>query len=918
MMRRNYIFCFLAFISLTFGQVMLSPIPQHAPLVETGDSPFRTGGNKLIANPGLLPAYYQSQIYARYEKMYWGIDNLSEASLAANYSLTNMAAGMTMNTFSQNMMTETTIRMMYGQRIGQASSIMREENKLGTFAGIMTTIHLRAYNQDNFQLEDPDDPLLSDGLSKFNISAGIGLFMREEWGELFMAATELNQPNMALDEDVQDRIPMSIQMGSNIPVFDKMLLSPLVSWHPVYEDMAKDFSASLAMSYIVTDGITVRFGGGNDELSFKGSYQFEERKGLFVTYEAEYPLHGIQNTSHKFGVGYRLEPPPPLYPDLVIKEINIEGTPIPAKENKILIQVKNKGRRPASGYKIAVFIDGKLYETIDGNKTDAGGDSYANIVWTPDEEGDFRIVARVDDDGTTYPKYNGDILELDEENNEASTQRKIFGKPSLDIDVEKKQFRLTQLISITEDEPMIPLVFFEKYSSEIDSRFEQMLRVVAKRISRNPNATLVIYGYYSSDEEMGQELAEKRANNIRNWLVNFDPELDYRVFISRSHQYDKPRAVKEKFQGTRDGRIYTAQENRRAKIDVQSKSEFSKSFNNIEDITEQEIQKAREILEHNPDYDLILQGDNLEECIDKEKLLLSRLGNKYKDKIFSQTTDNFENGNCKLTAIASGIIFKPIRRMSKADDYIIDKEWDEAFINLKPKSETDIQQFEVEIHDMNGNIVQSKTLSGDKRSKSWNWRDRTGKYASPEESFTVHAELIDQYGQKARAISDTLEVVVKNKSDVKEKLILSQFTFAGAKSEIDYGASRVEYLARRLIDMIEDESGGKILVSGHTDVVGVANSHLRLSNERAQEQGRLFRKYLRHILDLPTDEALTDWFKRNNFDFVMKGFGSQRPYTITRRQDGFEKEITIGDNEKPEGRIANRRVEIEFIPSGAN
>jgi len=133
---------------------------------------------------------------------------------------------------------------------------------------------------------------------------------------------------------------------------------------------------------------------------------------------------------------------------------------------------------------------------------------------------------------------------------------------------------------------------------------------------------------------------------------------------------------------------------------------------------------------------------------------------------------------------------------------------------------------------------------------------------------------------------------------------------------MEYGFCRTEYLARKLIKYLRDQKHGTIRISGHTDVIGTITGNQTLSEQRAKEQSEIFRSYLIHLLGFSNENELDKWFEERSFAFEYRGYGSQKPYTVTRRKDNKENEILIGINELPEGRIANRRIEIEFIPHG--
>jgi outer membrane protein OmpA-like peptidoglycan-associated protein len=87
-------------------------------------------------------------------------------------------------------------------------------------------------------------------------------------------------------------------------------------------------------------------------------------------------------------------------------------------------------------------------------------------------------------------------------------------------------------------------------------------------------------------------------------------------------------------------------------------------------------------------------------------------------------------------------------------------------------------------------------------------------------------------------------------------------------------------------EILEKQSQVKVRIEGHTDSDGETQANQRLSQKRVEA----VKKYLVSIFEL------------NAANLIPVGYGETRP---------------IGDNKKPAGRLANRRVEIKvLIPAG--
>lgn len=111
----------------------------------------------------------------------------------------------------------------------------------------------------------------------------------------------------------------------------------------------------------------------------------------------------------------------------------------------------------------------------------------------------------------------------------------------------------------------------------------------------------------------------------------------------------------------------------------------------------------------------------------------------------------------------------------------------------------------------------------------------------------------------------------------------SMSLFDSGKAQLKPGSTRALV---DTLEMIKAHPDKRILVAGHTDNSGDATANLKLSNARAA--------------------ALRDWLIEASgiaaTQFAVQGYGDTRP---------------IADNDTPEGRAKNRRVEITLVPDMA-
>ncbi|QYD73921.1 OmpA family protein [Paraburkholderia edwinii] len=111
----------------------------------------------------------------------------------------------------------------------------------------------------------------------------------------------------------------------------------------------------------------------------------------------------------------------------------------------------------------------------------------------------------------------------------------------------------------------------------------------------------------------------------------------------------------------------------------------------------------------------------------------------------------------------------------------------------------------------------------------------------------------------------------------------SMSLFDSGNAQLKPGSTRALVSA---LEMIRSHPGKRILVAGHTDATGAPDSNLRLSIARAAA----VRDWLIDASGMPATQ------------FAIQGYGDTRP---------------VANNDAPEGRAKNRRVEITLVPEAA-
>ncbi len=142
------------------------------------------------------------------------------------------------------------------------------------------------------------------------------------------------------------------------------------------------------------------------------------------------------------------------------------------------------------------------------------------------------------------------------------------------------------------EKSFVPVVFFEKTSSDVGMRFDAMLTTIAARLTENPELRVEIRGYYhpaGDDGADGEMLAMMRAKAVRDRITKFAPEISSRVIAQPTTD------AKQLFRG-QHGSLDAAiqRENMRAEISlVPIAQKHSSAFEN-------DVYRLERVLSDNP------------------------------------------------------------------------------------------------------------------------------------------------------------------------------------------------------------------------------------------------------------------------------------------------------------------------------
>jgi hypothetical protein len=257
------------------------------------------------------------------------------------------------------------------------------------------------------------------------------------------------------------------------------------------------------------------------------------------------------------------------------KIIPTQTLPEPGKayQGKVKVTLVNRGSCDATDFKIQivdtiscefcppaerVVVDTLFVQLLAGKSTD----TYF-IDWETLQEGRHHFY--------TFADVDSQVIEMNENNNEGwcSSLTVPRGKFWTSTEI----FRTKQIIFDSCKVPVIPVVFFDSAATVVGDAFVQQtvcepegcLITIAQRLQQNPGIEITLAGYVDplTETDLAPNLADERAQQVRDVLVNQLGVPARQVVISKAHTRTEPR-----IRATNNSLII--EENRRVEIEVAS------------------------------------------------------------------------------------------------------------------------------------------------------------------------------------------------------------------------------------------------------------------------------------------------------------------------------------------------------------
>jgi outer membrane protein OmpA-like peptidoglycan-associated protein len=726
----------------------------------------------------------------------------------------------------------------------------------------------------------------------------------------------LNEPNPSLSGDEAGKFPRKVRIGlsynfRNIitPSFDYVM--PLSSDVGVQDEATYYMGAE---SWFYRGMLAARAGYNERGPSFGFSVRKLEGFGVGLDYALVLPsMKGAGLTTHKISLGMGTKIPPPKVIDLAIFKDSISVSPAiftPDTKGKVRAVISNLKEDTSPSFDVCVYYADSLgqFRVIAVRKMDGIRGNSSEIFefdWKPPYNGHFELFVSVDDDGSRLPKPNGNISEANEDNNIVSVNISSFYKPLLDgIDIEKTSLEISQVSFVKEELPIIPSVFFSKTSNSIDPRFDRLLKTVAERLERNQNIRLELRGFYdvyTEDSDNSKNLALERAKAVKERLVSFGAPSDKLILVSDGYDMAETKAgLKEKKRPSIAFLEEVAEENRRVELNavlvgVDSKlaevSSLSGQSISQGDLTriDEAISKAKRILDSNPDVDvMIVSGGSYDNTSDfnkvrdLEKRVDEQMGVFLKGRVFGAFTKDLGADLVNVSLSAEPILYKPIAQSNVPEGFRLAEEKGNLISLRNLTISARVDTFYIVVRDESGNTFRSLASGkGEIPSQiTWNWRSDAGEPPNPGRTYHIDFYVRDEVGQELFGKSNEITIKSQKMQHIKE-LVLINFNFSGTTAKSKYIESRIESVAKQIINLSLDPiKSMQVIVGGHSDIIGTEEARLEISSSRAKKEYESLRSYLLKYLDFPDSKALDNWLTSKNITLTHKGYGSNVPFEI--------------------------------------
>ncbi len=857
-------------------------------------------------NPAGLSLLKDHLFNLSFESPYAGIGEMFGYGRAGySHRFRDFSAGVSVRFLQSEMFFDSEIGLGFAKRFGIVA------------AGVRIDLLYDSFRESNFHYgpgDYPDDPVFDDGYSGLAVSGDAGVIIKvHERASLGILVEDLIDPNRALVEGDESRKGRRFSAGISVDLGRTGIIYGHAGFAPSAPDGEEISFGSGFETNAIHPMLDMRVGVDNSDATMGIGIHLPTDIPLRFDYTFSYHLSDLRkaSTGHGFAIVGRIAPKI-VRPDLSMN-ISLDKDIYRIGDTALVSVTVENSQLKAEDVTMAFERNLVGSSVVD---TSMLGDIHPESPWNRlfkvplDEAGRIDFSATVDPDEL--------IKERDESNNSASVSANVYGPPKIDVAATPNKLEIQKIRYVRQDESIVPMIFFEEGSDKIDNRFDGLLDLLVGRIENNPDMTIVIDGFYDPVSEPDMEdIAAKREKALRDAIVSRTPGSGDRIVIGEKDPGQRRILRDSEYE---QYRRLVNEENRRAEIGTRIEDiSYDVDPASFSDSQAESIAASLiPILRNNPLLTVVVRMSekeiSLKEAIARslkiKGLLIDKMPSIYATRIFASASDDIPVGVGKVVLSGDAVVYQP-KEVHFTSDFEPVK-LPECKIRLSAESDLKLVRWKLILSypESGEGWVIAEGKGSPPATQTWDWKDPDGGLVPFGKKFDLCFEVEDEIGQVSTVyFKDKIRAEITLREERTDKRLLVQFTFDAPAPQSRYLRDRLEIIAEEIVDR-GSVSGVSIDVEiqGHTDNIGGQRRNEELSEERASTILSRLLAYMQSIIGLESVADLDRWMEENHVSVTSNGYAETRPYVLDLWRSGELVNVTIGDNELPDGRTINRRV----------